>query len=104
MNNIKGNSNLVKGNFFTELFNYFYKSPKNLSKKQWSIITIWIVVNFICMFLYMAAGASFGLALVNCIYGILIIFGYFTRVIAMLIAPIFILAGVSIEVFAIFRK
>lgn len=91
MNNIKGNSNLVKGNFFTELFNYFYKSPKNFSKKQWSIITIWIVVNFICMFLYMAAGASFGLALVNCIYGILIIFGYFTRVIAMLIAPIFIL-------------
>ena len=86
MNNIKGNSNLVKGNFFTELFNYFYKSPKNFSKKQWSIITIWIVINFVCMFLYMAAGASFGLALVNCIYGIFIIFGYFTRTKISLIA------------------
>lgn len=91
MSNKKETSKVAGANFFTDLFNYFYKAPKTFSKKQWIIITIWIIVNFICMFLYMAAGASFGLALLNCLYGIILIFGYFTRLIAMLIAPVFIL-------------
>jgi signal peptidase I len=92
MNNpIKEKTPNKQSNFFLELFEYFYKSPKNFTKKQWTIITIWIVINIICMVLYMAAGASFGLALINCIYGIVIIFGYFTRIIALILAPIFIL-------------
>lgn len=91
MNNLKENTKSTKSNFFSDLFNYFYKSPKNFTKKQWTVISIWIVVNILCLFLYMAAGASFGLALVNAIYGILIIFGYFTRLIALVISPIFIL-------------
>ncbi|MES2380416.1 MAG: signal peptidase I [Bacteroidota bacterium] len=82
-------SKAVKSNYFSDLFNYFYKSPKLFSKKQWIIITVWILVNLICMVLYMAAGASFGLALLNCIYGIAIIFGYFTRLIALVISPLF---------------
>ena len=91
MSSIKENTSTNKGNFFSDLFNYFYKSPKTFSKKQWIVIAIWIVLNIVCMFLYMAAGASFGLALLNAVYGILIIFGYFTRLIAMIIAPIFII-------------
>lgn len=84
-----GTSKAVKSNYFSDLFNYFYKSPKQFSKKQWIIITLWILVNLVCMVLYMAAGASFGLALINCIYGIAIIFGYFTRLIALVISPLF---------------
>lgn len=88
---IKQNGKPADGNFFSQLFNYFYKSPKDFTKKQWTIITVWILINIVCMVLYMAAGASFGLALVNCIYGIVIIFGYFTRILALILAPIFIL-------------
>ena len=70
------------------MFKFFYRSPKSFSRKQWIFIAAWCVVNVIAMFLYISAGASFVLALFNCLYGIAIIFGYFTRLFAFAISPI----------------
>lgn len=70
-----------------ELFRYFYKSPSQFTRKQWIVIAIWIVLNILTTIMYYKAGASFGLALVNGLYGIAIIFGYFTRLLAFATSP-----------------
>lgn len=77
-----------QNNIVTEAFNYFYKSPKGFTKKQWIIISIWCFLNIVVMGFYISAGAGVGLALINCIYGIALIFLYFTRLLALLVAPI----------------
>jgi hypothetical protein len=52
-----------------ETFFNYYKSPKEFSKKQWIVISIWCFLNIVIGALYLSAGASIGLALMNVIYG-----------------------------------
>jgi signal peptidase I len=71
-----------------ETFSYYYKSPKAFSKKQWVIIAIWCLLNVVMGGLYLSAGASFGLATLNVLYGCALIFLYFTRLLAFLVSPL----------------
>jgi signal peptidase I len=71
-----------------ETFSFYYRSPKSFSKKQWIIISIWCILNFIIGGLYFSAGATFGLATLNAFYGCALIFLYFTRILAFAVSPI----------------
>jgi signal peptidase I len=73
---------------FSETFNYFYRSPKTFSTKQWTVIAIWSILNIVLLFLYISAGASIITALINSLYGIALIFLYFTRLLALAVSPI----------------
>jgi len=70
-----------------ETFFNYYKSPKEFSKKQWIVISIWCFLNIVIGALYLSAGASIGLALMNVIYGCALILLYFSRILAFLISP-----------------
>ncbi len=69
-------------------FDYYYRSPKKFSKKQWIIIAIWCLLNFGIMFLYLSAGSGVGMALLNFVYGCALIWLYFTRLLAFIISPV----------------
>jgi signal peptidase I len=73
---------------FSETFTYFYRSPKTFSTKQWTVIAIWSLLNIVLLFLYVSAGASIITALINSLYGIALIFLYFTRLLALAVSPI----------------
>jgi signal peptidase I len=70
-----------------DTFNYFFKHPRNFTKKQWLIIAAWIIANIVTFFCYVNAGSTIGLALLNTFYGIALIFLYFTRILAFLVSP-----------------
>jgi signal peptidase I len=69
-------------------FQYYYKDPRNFSKKQWMIVGVWCLLNFVIFALYLSAGASIGMASMNLIYGCALIFLYFSRILAFAISPI----------------
>ncbi|MFN4082264.1 MAG: signal peptidase I [Bacteroidia bacterium] len=85
---MSNNKTTTSENIVVSTFNYFYKSPKTFTKKQWIVIGIWCIANFITFFMYLSAGASFMLALLNTFYGIALIFLYFTRILAFIISPV----------------
>lgn len=78
----------LKQNLINNTFLYFYKSPKQFTKKQWLVIAIWVTANLFTMAMYISAGASFGLALLNTLYGVALIFLYFTRILAFIVSPL----------------
>jgi signal peptidase I len=69
-------------------FQFYYKSPKEFTKKQWMIVAVWCTLNLLIFGLYLSAGSSFGMALLNVFYGCALIFLYFTRLLAFAISPI----------------
>jgi signal peptidase I len=69
-------------------FEYYYKSPKEFTKKQWIIVAIWCIANFLIFGLYLSAGSTVGMALLNVVYGCALIFLYFTRLLAFAVAPV----------------
>ncbi|MBC7383808.1 MAG: signal peptidase I [Bacteroidia bacterium] len=69
-------------------FDFYYKSPKQFTKKQWMIIALWCFGNLLIMFFYLNAGASVGIALLNFIYGCSLIWLYFTRILAFIVSPV----------------
>lgn len=73
---------------FKETFAFFYKSPKQFSKKQKLIIAAWTILNLLLMVFYLMAGCSFIIAFFNAVIGISIILLYFTRLLAFAISPI----------------
>ncbi len=71
-----------------ETFNFYFTSPKKFTKKQWIITVIWCLLNLIIAGLYIGAGASYSLAIMNFIYGSALILLYFTGILALIVAPI----------------
>lgn len=69
-------------------FQYYYKAPNQFSRKQWIITGIWCLLNLFIFVLYLNAGSSIGMAIMNLLYGCALIFLYFTRILAFLISPI----------------
>ncbi|MDZ4668352.1 MAG: signal peptidase I [bacterium] len=69
-------------------FQYYFKSPKEFSQKQWIIAVVWCFLNLVIFALYLSAGASLGMALLNFGYGCALIFLYFTRLLAFIVSPI----------------
>lgn len=69
-------------------FEFYYKSPKQFSKKQWIVISLWCIGNLFVAILYMGAGASILMSLLNFVYGCALIWLYFTRILAFIISPI----------------
>ncbi|MCG9879550.1 MAG: S26 family signal peptidase, partial [Bacteroidia bacterium] len=71
-----------------ETFLSYYKSPKEFTKKQWIITSVWCLLNVAILGFYLSAGASIGMALLNVFYGCALIFLYFTRLLAFIISPV----------------
>ncbi len=69
-------------------FDFYYKSPKLFSRKQWIIVGIWCLLNLLVFGMYLSAGSAFGMATLNLIYGCALIVLYFTRILAFLISPL----------------
>jgi signal peptidase I len=82
-------------------FQFYYKSPKEFTKKQWMIVAVWCTLNLLIFGLYLSAGSSFGMALLNVFYGCALIFFYFTRLLAFAIAPVIFLLLTILYLFGV---
>ena len=69
-------------------FDYYYKNPKNFSKRQWIAIIVWCLLNLLTLTLYLSAGCEIGMALLNFLYGCSLIWLYFTRILALIVDPV----------------
>ncbi|MCK6612480.1 MAG: signal peptidase I [Bacteroidia bacterium] len=80
------NSSTEKG--FKNTFDFYFRHPKDFSRKQWIITISWCFLNLVIAALYFSAGASIGLAIMNFVYGCALILLYFTGMLALAISPV----------------